>query len=81
MELKITLYQFEDCPFCRMVRQKLEELGLKYDAIEVSRDRDDPQRKELLEKSGISTVPVIDIDGEWTGESDLIIEKLESLKA
>jgi len=81
MEHKITLYQFVDCPFCKMVRDKLEALGLKYNAIEVSRDREDPQRVELIEKSGVQTVPVIDIDGEWTGESDAIIEKLGNLKA
>ena len=80
MKHKITLYQYEDCPFCIMVKDKLEELGFKYKKIEVSMDREDPKRKELLEKSGVSTVPVIDIDGEFTGESYVIVNKLEELK-
>ena len=79
MKHKITLYQYENCPFCMMVRDKLEALGLEYNAIEVPRDIDDPVRRDLFDKSGVRTVPVIDIDGEWTGESDAIIEKLESI--
>jgi len=79
MTHKITLYQFEGCPYCAMVRAKLEELGLEYNKVNVSRDREDPQRKELMEKSNVSTVPVIDIDGEFTGESEIIIQKLETL--
>ena len=61
-----------------MVRDKLEELGLEYDKIEVPRDSDDPVRRDLFDKSGVKTVPVIDIDGEWTGDSGVIIEKLGS---
>ena len=79
MKHKITLYQYENCQFCMMVRDKLEALGLKYDTIEVPRDIDAPVRRDLFDKSGVRTVPVIDIDGEWTGDSDAIIEKLESL--
>jgi len=79
MKHKITLYQYENCPFCMMVRDKLEALGLKYDAIEVPRDIDAPVRRDLFDESGVRTVPVIDIDGEWTGDSDAIIQKLEAL--
>ena len=46
----------------------------------MERDREDPKRKELAEKSGVLTVPVIEIDGEFIGESDVIVEKLESMK-
>ena len=77
---KITLYQFEDCPFCAKVRAKLEELGFKYKKVNMPRDREDPQRKEIAEKSGVQTVPVIDIDGTFIGDSDIIIEKLEGIK-
>ena len=80
MTHKITLYQFEDCPYCAKVRAKLDELSLEYQKVNVSRDREDPQRKELLEKSNVQTVPVIDIDGEYTGDSDVIIDTLSALK-
>ena len=82
MEHKITLYQFENCPFCAKVRAKLDELGISNDVekVNMERDREHPKRKELAEKSGVLTVPVIEIDGEFIGESDVIIEKLESIK-
>lgn len=77
---KIRLYQFEQCPYCAKVRTKLDELGLKYEKVNVVRDREDKERKILAEKSGVLTVPVIEIDGEFTGDSDIIIEKLETMK-
>ena len=73
----IKLYQFEACPFCVKVRAKLEELGIDYEKVNVAHDREDSQRKELLEKSGVATVPVIEIDGKFISESDVIIEYLE----
>jgi len=73
----IKLYQFETCPFCAKVRAKLKELGLEYKPVNVVPDRENPQRKELREKSGVGTVPVIEIDGRFIGESDAIIEYLE----
>lgn len=80
MPHKITLYQFEECPYCAKVRAKLDELGLEYEKVNVPRDREDPKRKEIAKKSGVLTVPVVDIDGEFTGESDVIVGKLEQLK-
>ena len=74
---KITLYQFEQCPFCAKVRAKLEEMGLDYEKVNVPMDREDPQRKDLFEKSGVHTVPVIKIDDKYVGESEEIIKYLE----
>ncbi len=76
---KIILYQFENCPFCAKVRAKLAEKGLKYEKVDVSTDRSDSLRKKLLEKSGVATVPVIEIEGKFIGESDAIIDYLDSL--
>jgi glutaredoxin 3 len=69
----ITLYQFPDCPFCAKVRAKLDEKGLKYEKVNVPRDRESSERKEIAEKSGVATVPVIHIDDKWMGESDEIV--------
>lgn len=74
---KITLFQFEHCPFCAKVRAKLDQMGLEYEKINVPYDREDPQRKELFEKSGVPTVPVLKIDGKYIGESGEIIKYLE----
>jgi len=73
----ITLYQFEECPYCAKVRVKLEEKNLDYEKINVSSDRNDSQRKELLEKSKVGTVPVMEVDGVFIGESDEIIKYIE----
>ena len=73
----ITLFQFEQCPFCEKVRDKLAELVLDYEKINVPYSRDDPQRKELLEKSGVSTVPVLKDGEKYIGDSEKILKYLE----
>jgi glutaredoxin len=77
MASKIILYQFESCPYCEKVRKKLNELGIKYEKIEVPRDRNSEIRKELLKKSGVFTVPVIKIGNFYLGESEEIIKYLK----
>ena len=74
---KITLYQFEQCPYCEKVRKVLAEKNLEYETVEVPRNREDPIRKELLQKSGVATVPVIKIDEKYMGESGDIVDYLE----
>jgi len=74
---KITLYQFEQCPYCEKVRQKLAEKNVEYEKVNVPHDREDPIRKDLLEKSGVATVPVIQIDDKYIGESSDIVNHLE----
>lgn len=76
---EITLYQLESCPYCALVRQKLDEKGLEYEMIEVSNDRNDPLRRELFEKSGVRTVPVIKVDDFYLGESQEIVEYVEKI--
>lgn len=68
----IKLYQYETCPYCEKVRQKLAELDLEYKKIEV-----DPANKpDIVTRLG-GTVPVIDDDGMQMNESDDIVEYLE----
>ena len=74
---QIILYQFESCPWCEKVRQKLKELKLDCKKVNMIRDRENPERKELFKKSGVPTVPVVNIDGKFIGDSGEIIEFLE----
>jgi glutaredoxin 3 len=74
---KITLFQFEECPFCAKVRAKLDDLGLEYEKVNVAHERSDPERKDLLEKTGVASVPVICIDDKYIGDSAAIIDYLE----
>ena len=74
----ITLYELPGCPYCAKVIDKLDELGLEYDSIEVPRSHG--ERTEVEEVSGQTGVPVIvddehGIDG--MAESDDIVEFLE----
>lgn len=54
------LYDLDACPYCRMVRDKLAELGVPYEKIPVPPAR--PDRAEVYEVSGQWTVPVL-VDG------------------
>jgi glutaredoxin len=76
----IALYQFEDCPYCARVRDALEDLRIPYKKVEVPRDRSDPVRMMLREKSGVETVPVAEIDGSFIGESAAIIGHLRKMR-
>jgi glutaredoxin/uncharacterized protein (DUF302 family) len=57
----IKLYQAEWCPFSHRIRAKLTELGIDYEAVNVSASAE--KRAELKEITGISTIPVL-ADGE-----------------
>ena len=79
--MQLILYQFEDCPYCAKVRAKLDEKTLRYQKINVPRDRESPIRKEIAEKSGVLTVPVLkvvkDNEEKWIGESSEIIAYID----
>jgi mycoredoxin len=65
------LYHTEWCPECRIVRQKLDGLGLPYEHEVVPDVR--PFRKKLYEVSGQNYVPVL-VHGETvlTETSDIL---------
>ena len=74
----ITVYELPGCPFCAKVIDKLDELGLAYDTIEVPSSHH--KRTEVEEVSGQTGVPVLideehDVDG--MPESDDIVAYLE----
>lgn len=74
----ITLYELPSCPFCKKVSDKLDELGIEYETVEVSGAHG--QRTEVEAISGQTGVPVIvdeehDIDG--MAESSQIVKYLE----
>ena len=78
----ITLYELPGCPYCAKVIDKLAELGLEYDTVEVPSDH--AERTEVKEVSGQTGVPVIvdedhGVDG--MDESEDIVEYLEETYA
>ncbi len=70
----LKLYNLESCPYCVMVRNRLDALGLRYEKVNVP-----PwlgERHEVFEVSGQYTVPVL-VDGEAVfDDEDKIIAHL-----
>ena len=73
----LVLYQFEACPFCRKVREKLNELNLVH--LVKSCAKGSPRRDELVARAGKAAFPYL-IDpntGTEMFESDDIVDYLE----
>lgn len=75
-EEMLEVYQFEGCPYCKKVRQKLTELQIDFIARQVEPKGD---RKRVEEVSGQTGVPVLKDPNTDTvmPESDDIVEYLE----
>ena len=63
------------CPECTLVREKLDELGIVYDEVEVSDFR--PFRKQVFEVSGQYYVPVLKDRDKVLTETREILEYLD----
>lgn len=79
-KVKLALYYFDSCPFCRMVLQVLD--GLKVD-VELRNIFETPQhRTDLIKARGRAMVPVLRIttndDDRWMPESRDISRYLQS---
>lgn len=75
-EQLLELYQFEGCPYCKKVRQKMTELQIDFIARQAEPKGD---RKRVEEVSGQTGVPVLKDPNTDTvmPESDDIVEYLE----
>lgn len=58
---QVTIYSTPSCPYCKMVKQYLDEKGVEYTDVDVSADQDTAAK--MVELSGQMGVPVIDVDG------------------
>lgn len=59
--MSVRVYSTPACVYCGMAKKYLESKNVRYEEIDVSRDRD--SAVEMVEKSGQRGVPVIDFDG------------------
>ena len=57
----IKIYSTPTCPYCKMTKNFLDELGLPYEDIDVSADQ--AAAEEMIQKSGQMATPVLDING------------------
>lgn len=62
MDSKITIYGAGWCAFCHEAMHYLDKLGVKYTYKDVDLSVDD--MRAVVEKSGQTGIPVIDMDGE-----------------
>ncbi|MFC1478153.1 glutaredoxin family protein [Candidatus Margulisiibacteriota bacterium] len=58
----VSVYSTPTCPYCRMVKNYLDENKVTYTNMDVSTDQNAAQ--EMVQKSGQMGVPVVDIDGQ-----------------
>lgn len=74
----IELYDRQDCPYSKKVREKLEKLGVEYEETVVA-DRH-TEREELAERTGQRGVPCLfdpNASEEFIADSDEIVDHLE----
>lgn len=57
---KITLYTKDYCPYCDRAKHLLSELGAEYQEVDITHTPD--MMQQLVEKSGMMTVPQIFVD-------------------
>lgn len=75
MKKKIKVYGVPGCPFCKRTKEFLKSKGLNFEDIDVAADHN--LAKEMVEKSGQMSVPVIEVDGKIIIGFDK--EKIETL--
>lgn len=75
MKNPIKLYQREGCPFCQIVRKKLDLLHLPVMLVPVPQKSD--EREELFSLSGQRSVPVLVDQDQVIVESQTILEYLD----
>lgn len=74
--MAITLYHVDWCPDCKLVRQRLAELGVPYDGVIVPDFR--PMRKLVYEVSGQYYVPVLKDGDTVLSETHEILSHLDT---
>ena len=75
--MKLELYMFDTCPFCRRVLNYLDESGRT--AVELHNiHKSEADRQRLIEVGGVEQVPCLFIDGVPMYESLDIIDWLKA---
>ncbi len=57
---KVVIYSTPTCPYCKRAKEYFSRKGISYTDIDVAQDRE--KAKEMTQKSGQMSVPVILID-------------------
>ncbi len=62
MNMNVKVYSTNFCPYCKMAKEFLKEKNIPFEDINVQENQE--AAKEMIEKTGQSGVPVIEINGE-----------------
>ena len=68
MAVEIVMYSKSWCPYCRMAKRLLSAKGRQWQEIDI--DDEPERRREMVERSGRTTVPQIWIGGRHVGGYD-----------
>ena len=60
--MSITIYSTSTCPYCKMAKELLKGLNVPFQEINVGLDHE--KAEEMIQKSGQTGVPVLDINGQ-----------------
>ena len=72
---KVVIYSTPTCPYCKRAKDYLSRKGIRYTDIDVAQDKE--KAKEMTQKSGQMSVPVIIIDNEIVvGFNQVLLDKL-----
>jgi mycoredoxin len=63
MAKRVIMYTTQWCPYCRVAKRQLAELGVPYEEVDIEQVPDAGARLEQW-SGGYRTVPTFDIDGE-----------------
>ena len=74
---RVRLFVKPYCGWCHEAQDWLEERGIQFETLDVTSDR--AAREEMLELSGQTLAPVIEVDGEVL--ADFGVEELEEFWA
>ncbi|BDR66436.1 NrdH-redoxin [Clostridium tetani] len=58
----VKVYSTPTCPYCKKAKAYFDSKNVEYKDVNVAQDEN--EKKEMIEKSGQQSVPVIDINGE-----------------
>jgi len=72
MAARIVMYTTTYCGYCERARRVLRRRGIPFEDIDVTMDR--ALRREIIQRTGHRTVPVILLDGALIGGSDELVE-------
>ncbi len=75
MDEKMTLYSFDGCPYCQVVRRRMNDLGLTYTVVTVPAER--AKRTAVFKASGQYLVPTLVTDSVTLCDENEIIDYLE----